>query len=387
MNIHEHQAKEILKEFGAPVSNGVVVESLNEIREKISKLKSKEYVLKAQIHAGGRGKAGGVKLIKSISELEIEAKKMMGKILVTHQTGPEGKEVKRLYIEEASDISKEFYLSCLVDRQSSKIAFISSTEGGMDIEKVAEETPHKIITNKLEFTKEGPNKKEIETIISIFNFNNTQIETAQNLIKSLYKILIQKDANLIEINPLIITNNNKIICLDAKMNFDDNAIFRRPEILKLRDLNEEDPTEIEASKHDLAYIKLNGSIGCMVNGAGLAMATMDIIKLYGKEPANFLDVGGGASKEKVTAAFKLILADKNVKGILINIFGGIMRCDVLAQGVVEAAKQVNLSVPLVVRLAGTNFKEGKEILDKSNLKILSASNLNDAAKKIVEAIK
>ena len=387
MNIHEHQAKEILKEFGAPVSNGVVVESLNEIREKISKLKSKEYVLKAQIHAGGRGKAGGVKLIKSISELEIEAKKMMGKILVTHQTGPEGKEVKRLYIEEASDISKEFYLSCLVDRQSSKIAFISSTEGGMDIEKVAKEAPHKIITNKLEFTKEGPNKKEIETIISIFNFNNTQIETAQNLIKSLYKILIQKDANLIEINPLIITNNNKIICLDAKMNFDDNAIFRRPEILKLRDLNEEDPTEIEASKHDLAYIKLNGSIGCMVNGAGLAMATMDIIKLYGKEPANFLDVGGGASKEKVTAAFKLILADKNVKGILINIFGGIMRCDVLAQGVVEAAKQVNLSVPLVVRLAGTNFKEGKEILDKSNLKILSASNLNDAAKKIVEAIK
>ena len=387
MNIHEHQAKEILKEFGAPVSNGVVVKSLNEIREKISKLKSKEYVLKAQIHAGGRGKAGGVKLIKSISELEIEAKKMMGKILVTHQTGPEGKEVKRLYIEEASDISKEFYLSCLVDRQSSKIAFISSTEGGMDIEKVAKETPHKIITNKLEFTKEGPNKKEIEKIISIFNFNNTQIETAQNLIKSLYKILIQKDANLIEINPLIITNNNKIICLDAKMNFDDNAIFRRPEILKLRDLNEEDPTEIEASKHDLAYIKLNGSIGCMVNGAGLAMATMDIIKLYGKEPANFLDVGGGASKEKVTAAFKLILADKNVKGILINIFGGIMRCDVLAQGVVEAAKQVNLSVPLVVRLAGTNFKEGKEILDKSNLKILSASNLNDAAKKIVEAIK
>ena len=387
MNIHEHQAKEILKEFGAPVSNGVVVESLNEIREKISKLKSKEYVLKAQIHAGGRGKAGGVKLIKSISELEIEAKKMMGKILVTHQTGPEGKEVKRLYIEEASDISKEFYLSCLVDRQSSKIAFISSTEGGMDIEKVAKEAPHKIITNKLEFTKEGPNKKEIEKIISIFNFNNTQIETAQNLIKSLYKILIQKDANLIEINPLIITNNNKIICLDAKMNFDDNAIFRRPEILKLRDLNEEDPTEIEASKHDLAYIKLNGSIGCMVNGAGLAMATMDIIKLYGKEPANFLDVGGGASKEKVTAAFKLILADKNVKGILINIFGGIMRCDVLAQGVVEAAKQVNLSVPLVVRLAGTNFKEGKEILDKSNLKILSASNLNDAAKKIVEAIK
>ena len=257
----------------------------------------------------------------------------------------------------------------------------------MDIEEVAKKNPKKIITNKLDIKEQGPDSIEIEKIISIFKFNDDQILTARNLIRSLYKILTQKDASLIEINPLILTKDNKIVCLDAKMNFDDNAIFRRPEILKLRDLNEEDPTEIEASKHDLAYIKLNGSIGCMVNGAGLAMATMDIIKLYGKEPANFLDVGGGASKEKVTAAFKLILADKNVKGILINIFGGIMRCDVLAQGVVEAAKQVNLSVPLVVRLAGTNFQEGKEILDKSNLKILSASNLNDAAKKIVEAIK
>ena len=312
---------------------------------------------------------------------------MMGKILVTHQTGPEGKKVKRLYIEEASEISKELYLSCLVDRASSKIAFISSTEGGMDIEKVAIETPNKIITNKIDFKDEGPDASEIEKIISIFNLSSQHVDTARNLIKSLYKILIQKDANLIEINPLIITKDNKIICLDAKMNFDDNAIFRRPEILKLRDLNEEDPAEIEASKYDLAYNKLNGSIGCMVNGAGLAMATMDIIKLYGKEPANFLDVGGGASKEKVTAAFKLILADKNVKGILINIFGGIMRCDVLAQGVIDAAQQVNLSVPLVVRLAGTNFKEGKEILEKSKLKILSATDLNDAAKKIVEAIK
>ena len=257
----------------------------------------------------------------------------------------------------------------------------------MDIEKVSTETPEKIITNKIELSTEGPSKHEIEKIISIFRFDDEQKITATNLIKSMYKILIEKDASLIEINPLIITKSKKIVCLDAKMNFDDNAIFRRPEILKLRDLNEEDPAEIEASKHDLAYIKLNGSIGCMVNGAGLAMATMDIIKLYGKEPANFLDVGGGASKEKVTAAFKLILADENVKGILINIFGGIMTCDVLAQGVVEAAKQVNLSVPLVVRLAGTNFKEGKEILDKSNLKILSASDLNDAAKKIVEVIK
>ena len=387
MNIHEHQAKEILKEFEAPVSNGVVIYSKDEIEDKISILKGKQYVLKAQIHAGGRGKAGGVKLIKNLSDLVPEAKKMMGKILITHQTGPEGKEVKRLYIEEASDISKEFYLSCLIDRQSSKIAFISSTEGGMDIEKVAEETPNKIITTKIDLKSEGPSKEEIENIISIFNFDELQKKVATKLVKSLYKILTEKDASLIEINPLIITKDNKIVCLDAKMNFDDNAIFRRPEILKLRDLNEEESTEIEASKHDLAYIKLNGTIGCMVNGAGLAMATMDIIKLYGQEPANFLDVGGGASKEKVTAAFKLILADKNVKGILINIFGGIMRCDVLASGVVDAAKQVNLSVPLVVRLAGTNYKEGKEILEKSNLKILSATDLNDAAKKIVEAVK
>jgi succinyl-CoA synthetase beta subunit len=386
MNIHEHQAKEILKEFGAPVSNGVVILSVEQIKNEIKKLSSEEFVLKAQIHAGGRGKAGGVKLIKNINDLENEAKKMMGKTLVTHQTGPEGKEVKRLYIEEASDISKEFYLSCLIDRESSKIAFISSTKGGMDIEKVAAETPKEIITNKINFKKDGPSNDEIENIISIFNFNDNQKVTALNLIKSLYRIIVEKDASLIEINPLIINQKDELICLDAKMNFDDNAIFRRPEIFALRDLNEEEPAEIEASKHDLAYIKLNGSIGCMVNGAGLAMATMDIIKLYGKEPANFLDVGGGATKEKVAAAFKLILSDKNVKGILINIFGGIMRCDVLAQGVVEAANEINLSVPLVVRLAGTNFKEGTEILNKSNLKILSAIDLNDAAKKIVEAI-
>ena len=387
MNIHEHQAKEILKEFKAPVSRGVVIFSLDEIKNKIKELKSKEYVLKAQIHAGGRGKAGGVKLIKNKSDLESEAREMMGKTLVTHQTGPEGKEVKRLYIEEASEITKEFYLSCLIDRETSKIAYISSTEGGMDIEKVASENPKKIITNKIELSKDGPTEDEIDRIISVFQLNESQKSTASKLVKALYNIVIQKDASLIEINPLIITKSNELVCLDAKMNFDDNAIFRRPEILKLRDLNEEDPAEIEASKHDLAYIKLNGSIGCMVNGAGLAMATMDIIKLHGKEPANFLDVGGGASKEKVSAAFKLILSDKNVRGILINIFGGIMRCDVLAQGVVDAANEINLSVPLVVRLAGTNFKEGKEILDNSNLKILSATDLNDAAKKIVEAIK
>ncbi len=386
MNIHEHQAKQILKEFGAPVSKGVVIYSIAEIEKKLLELNSKQYVLKAQIHAGGRGKAGGVKLIRNLQEMILEAKKMMGKILITHQTGSEGKEVKRLYIEEASDIFKEFYLSCLIDRESSKIAFISSTEGGMDIEKVAAENPEKIITTKIDLKSGGPDQDEIENIIKLFNLNHSQKEVGKSLIKSLYKIIVEKDASLIEINPLIITKDEKIICLDAKMNFDDNAIFRRPEILKLRDLNEEDPAEIEASKHDLAYIKLNGSIGCMVNGAGLAMATMDIIKLYGKEPANFLDVGGGATKEKVTAAFKLILSDKNVRGILINIFGGIMRCDVLAQGVVDAAKEINLSVPLVVRLAGTNFEEGKQILDKSNLKILSASDLNDAAKKIVEAI-
>ncbi len=386
MNIHEYQAKQILKDFGVPVSKGQIILSLDALKDEISKLKGDKYVVKAQIHAGGRGKAGGVKLVKSYKELEIEAKKMMGKVLVTHQTGPEGKVVKKLYVEEASNIAREFYLSCLIDRETSKIAFISSTEGGMDIEKVANETPEKIVTTKIEIGSDIP-QNELDKIISPFDFSASQKNEAYNIIKAMYAITIKKDASLVEINPLIITKEDNLICLDAKMNFDDNAIFRQPEILKLRDLDEEDPTEIEASKHDLAYIKLNGSIGCMVNGAGLAMATMDIIKLYGEEPANFLDVGGGASKEKVTAAFKLILSDKNVKGILINIFGGIMRCDILAQGVIDAVKETNISVPLVVRLAGTNFEEGKKILDKSELKILSAFDLNDAAKKIVEAIK
>ena len=386
MNIHEHQAKEILKEYGAPTSNGVVIHSKKEIEKKIKLLTSSQFVVKAQIHAGGRGKAGGVKLVKKLNDLKKEIEDMFGKILITHQTGPNGKEVKRIYIEEASNISRELYLSCLVDRETSKIAFISSTEGGMDIEKVANDSPNKIITTKLDLSNEISNN-EVEKILSPFNLTTTQKEEGKKIINALYKILIEKDASLIEINPLISNDKNKLVCLDAKMNFDDNAIFRRPEILKLRDLNEEEAAEIEASKHDLAYIKLNGSIGCMVNGAGLAMATMDIIKLYGKEPANFLDVGGGASKEKVAAAFKLILSDKNVKGILINIFGGIMRCDVLANGVVDAAKETNLEVPLVVRLAGTNFKEGKKILEESGLKILSASDLNDAAKKIVDAIK
>ena len=306
---------------------------------------------------------------------------MFGKILVTHQTGPEGKKVKRIYIQEAYDIEKEFYLSCLVDRESSKIAFISSTEGGVDIESVANNNPEKILTTKIDL-KKSLTDDDIQRIIKIFSLDHQSKKDAENLLNALFNILISKDASLIEINPLVITKQKKLICLDAKMNFDSNAMYRRPEILKLRDLNEEEPAEIEASKFGLAYIKLNGSIGCMVNGAGLAMSTMDIIKLYGEEPANFLDVGGGASKEQVSAAFKLILSDKKVKGILINIFGGIMQCDVLAQGVVEAAKEINIKVPLVVRLAGTNFEKGKEILDKSGLKILSASDLNDAAKKL-----
>ena len=385
MNIHEHQAKEILRDFGAPVSNGVVVFDAKEVEKKIESLTSDKLVVKAQIHAGGRGKAGGVKLVDR-SKIKTETEKMFGKTLVTHQTGPEGKKVKRVYIQEAYDIDKEFYLSCLIDRESSKITFISSTEGGVDIESVAKKTPNKIITTKIDL-KENLENEEIEHIIKIFKLDKNQKKDGINLINALYKILIKKDASLIEINPLVITKQKKLICLDAKMNFDDNALFRRPEILKLRDLNEEEPAEIEASKHGLAYIKLNGTIGCMVNGAGLAMATMDIIKLYGQEPANFLDVGGGASKEQVIEAFKLILSDKKVKGILINIFGGIMRCDVLAQGLVDAAKETNIKLPLVVRLAGTNFEQGKEILNKSGLKILSASDLNDAAKKIVDAIK
>ena len=385
MNIHEHQAKEILKEFGAPTTEGLVIFNTENLVEKIKGFKTNQFVLKAQIHAGGRGKAGGVKLVKKEDIINV-AKDLFGKVLVTPQTGPEGKAVKRIYVQKAYDIFKEFYLSCLVDRKSSKIAFISSTEGGVDIEAVAKKNPEKINTTKVDL-KKNLSSEDINNILKIFKFDKNQMIDATKLVTAMYEALISKDASLIEINPLVITKNNEILCLDAKMNFDDNAIFKHPEIYKLRDLNEEDPTEIEASKHDLAYIKLEGSIGCMVNGAGLAMATMDIIKLYGEEPANFLDVGGGASREKVTAAFKILLSDKNVKGVLINIFGGIMQCDVLAQGVVEAAKDVKLKVPLVVRLAGTNFKEGKKILDASGLEILSADNLNDAAKKIVKAIK
>ena len=386
MNIHEHQAKQILKEFGAVVPEGVFAFNVKDLIEKCKKLKTDKYVLKAQIHAGGRGKAGGVKILNNLDELEKSANELLGKKLITHQTGPEGREVKRLYVETSSNIEKEFYLSCLIDTATSKIAFISSNEGGMDIEEVAVKSPDKILTNKVDLIEEISDT-ECEKIIKIFDLEDSSKMEAISLIKSIYKMFVKTDANMVEVNPLILTKEKKIVCLDAKINFDSNALFRHPEILNLRDLNEEDPKEIEASKHDLAYIKLDGSIGCMVNGAGLAMATMDIIKLYGEEPANFLDVGGGASKEKVSAAFKIILSDKNVKGILINIFGGIMRCDVLAQGVVDAAKEIDINVPLVVRLAGTNFKEGKTILDNSGLKLISAENLDDAASKIVKAIK
>ena len=386
MNIHEHQAKEIFRKFGINVPNGIAVFKLSEVEQKFKELKTKKIVLKAQIHAGGRGKAGGIKIIDGLNDLKIQAKSLLGKKLVTPQTGTKGREVKRLYLEETCSIKKEFYLSCLVDRASSRIAFISSAEGGTDIEEVAKKNPEKITTVKISLSS-FINNEDIKKIIHPFNLPEKSKPAAKNLIESIYKILIEKDASLIEVNPLVLSEDDSLVCLDAKINFDDNALYRQPEILSLRDFNEEDPIEIEASKHDLSYIKLDGKIGCMVNGAGLAMATMDIIKLYGSEPANFLDVGGGASKDKVSAAFKIILSDKNVKGILINIFGGIMRCDVLAEGVVSAAKESNLNIPLVVRLAGTNVELGKKILEKSNLKIISANNLSDAAEKIVNATK
>ena len=386
MNIHEYQAKELLKKFGAPVPNGVHGETSEDLLNKSKLLKTEKYVLKAQIHSGGRGKAGGIKITNSLEELKQAADQMLGKTLVTNQSGPKGKKVKKLYVEESSRIDKEFYLSCLVDRAKSKIAFISCLEGGMDIEEIANKNPEKIITTRIDVEKEISDL-DCEKVIDVFKLEYDAKDQAIELIKSMYTLFIEKDASLIEINPLVLTKENNILCLDAKINFDDNAIFRHPDIYELRDLNEEDPTEIEANKQELSYIKLDGNIGCMVNGAGLAMATMDIIKLFGGSPANFLDVGGGASKDKVAAAFKMILSDKNVKGILINIFGGIMRCDVLALGVVEAAKEMKIDIPLVVRLAGTNYEKGKKILDDSKLKIISASDLSEAAKKVVEITK
>ena len=386
MNIHEYQAKKLLKKFGAPVPNGVHGSTTEEILNKTKLLNTEKYVLKAQIHSGGRGKAGGIKITNTLEELKQAADQILGKTLVTNQTGPKGKKVKKLYVEESSSIDKEFYLSCLVDRAKSKIAFISCLEGGMDIEEIAIKKPEKIITTRVDVEKEISDIN-CERIIEVFKLEYDAKDQAIDLIKSIYKIFIEKDASLIEINPLVLTKENNILCLDAKINFDDNAIFRHPDISELRDLNEEDPIEIEAKKKELSYIKLDGNIGCMVNGAGLAMATMDIIKLFGGSPANFLDVGGGASKDKVSAAFKMILSDKNVKGILINIFGGIMRCDVLALGVVEAAKEMEIDIPIVVRLAGTNYEKGKKILDESKLKIISASDLSEAAKKIVKVTK
>ena len=386
MNIHEYQAKKLLKKFGAPVPNGVYGSTTEEILNKTKLLNTEKYVIKAQIHSGGRGKAGGIKITNTLEELKQAADQILGKVLVTNQTGPKGKKVKKLYVEESSNIDKEFYLSCLVDRAKSKIAFISCLEGGMDIEEIAIKKPEKIITTRVDVEKEISDT-DCERIIEVFKLEYDAKDQAIDLIKSIYKIFIEKDASLIEINPLVLTKENNILCLDAKINFDDNAIFRHPDISELRDLNEEDPIEIEAKKKELSYIKLDGNIGCMVNGAGLAMATMDIIKLFGGSPANFLDVGGGASKDKVSAAFKMILSDKNVKGILINIFGGIMRCDVLALGVVEAAKEMEIDIPIVVRLAGTNYEKGKKILEESKLKIISASDLSESAKKIVEVTK
>jgi len=396
MNIHEHQAKALLKTFGAPVADGVAVFSLEEARKAAGQLPGPLWVVKSQIHAGGRGKGkfkelpadakGGVRLAFTKDDVERHAKEMLGNTLVTHQTGPAGKQVNRLYIEDGADIARELYLSLLVNRETGRVAFVVSTEGGMDIEQVAEATPEKIATFNID-PDSGVTGADAADIADALKLDGAAREDMLALAPILYKAFTEKDMSLLEINPLIVMENGRIRVLDAKVSFDGNALFRHDDIRELRDLTEEDEKEIEASKYDLAYIALDGEIGCMVNGAGLAMATMDIIKLYGAEPANFLDVGGGASKEKVTAAFKIITADPNVKGILVNIFGGIMRCDVIAEGVVAAVKEVGLQVPLVVRLEGTNVELGKQILDRSGLDITSADDLDDAAKKITAAVK
>ena len=385
MNIHEHQAKELFDGYDIPVSKGSVAYEKSQINEAVGKVKGPIWVVKAQIHAGGRGKGGGVKVVSSKEEAVNEAEKMFGMNLITPQTGPAGKEVKRIYIENGSDIKKELYLSCLLDRATSKVAFIVSKMGGMDIEAVAKDTPENITTVQIE-PSIGVTEKDVNTISKAFELKKDLEGQLSDLIKNMYKFFLEKDASLVEVNPLIITETDKLLCLDAKVNFDDNALYRHPEIEELRDENEEDEYEREASKYDLAYIKLDGNIGCMVNGAGLAMASLDIIKMYGGEPANFLDVGGGASKEKVSSAFKIILSDKGVKGILVNIFGGSMRCDIIAEGIVAAAKELEISVPLVVRLEGTNVDEGKKILDNSSIEIISANDLDDAAKKIVKLV-
>lgn len=386
MNIHEYQAKSVLKEFGVPVPKGGIAFSADEAVKAAEDLGGPVWVVKAQIHAGGRGKGGGVKVVKSIDEVKAEAERILGMTLITHQTGPAGKEVGRVYIEDGSEIKRELYLSALVDRETSRVAFIASTEGGMDIEEVAAKTPEKILTITID-PASGYSGFHGRKIAFALGLEGDQIKQCVKLIGTLYKMLIEKDASLLEINPLVVNGSGDLVCLDAKMNFDGNALYRHPDIVEMRDLSEEDPAEVEASKFDLNYIKLDGAIGCMVNGAGLAMATMDIINLYGSSPANFLDVGGSANKEQVMNAFKIILSDDNVKGILVNIFGGIMRCDIIAEGIVAAATEMDISVPLVVRLEGTNVEKGKKILEESGLAIVAADNLDDAAKKIVAQVK
>jgi len=386
VNIHEYQAKSILREFDVPVAKGIVVLSPEEAVAAAKELRGKRWVVKAQIHAGGRGKGGGVKLVTSLDDVRAETDRMLGMNLVTHQTGAEGKQVRRVYIEKASEIEREFYLSCLVDRQTSRVAFISSTEGGVDIEEVAAKTPEKILTLSID-PSSGYSGFYGRRIAFGLGLEGKQVKQCVALIANLYRAFLDKDASLIEVNPLVVTGAGDLLCLDAKMNFDDNALYRHSDIAELRDIDEEDPAEVEASRFDLSYVKLDGNIGCMVNGAGLAMATMDIIKLYGAEPANFLDVGGGADREQVINAFKIILSDPNVEGILVNIFGGIMRCDIIAEGIVEAAKEMSIGVPLVVRLEGTNVTLGKKILNDSGLAIIAADDLADAAKKIVAQVK
>ena len=386
MNIHEYQAKAVLKSFGVSVPRGGIAFSPDEAVQHAESLGGPVWVVKAQIHAGGRGKGGGVKVVKSVDDVRAEANRMLGMTLITHQTGPEGKEVCRVYIEEGSEIDRELYLSILVDRATSKVSFIASTEGGMDIEEVAAETPEKILTVGIDPVA-GITDANGQEIAAALKLTGNQVDQCVTLVKNLYKAFVDTDMSLLEINPLVVNGTGDLICLDAKVNFDSNALYRHDDIVELRDLSEEDPAEVEASKYDLSYVKLDGSIGCMVNGAGLAMATMDIIKLHGEEPANFLDVGGGATKEKVTEAFKIILSDSNVKGILVNIFGGIMRCDIIAEGVIAAASELALSVPLVVRLEGTNVEQGKKIMAASGLAIIPADNLEDAAEKIVAAVR
>jgi succinyl-CoA synthetase beta subunit len=396
MNIHEYQGKQLLKSFGAPVAEGVAIMNVNEAEAAAKRLPGPLYVVKSQIHAGGRGKGkfrelspdakGGVRLAKSVEEVVANVEEMLGNTLVTKQTGPAGKQVNRLYIEDGADIDHELYLSILVDRSVGRVAFVVSTEGGMDIEAVAHHTPEKIVTVAIDPEK-GVTADDLKALNGALKLDGDAAKDGETLFPLLYKAFVEKDMSLLEVNPLIVMKNGRLRVLDAKVSFDNNALFRHPDIMELRDTTEEDEKEIEASKHDLAYVALDGNIGCMVNGAGLAMATMDIIKLYGAEPANFLDVGGGASKEKVTAAFKIITADPAVEGILVNIFGGIMRCDVIAEGVIAAVKEVGLKVPLVVRLEGTNVELGKKIINESGLNVISADDLDDAAKKIVAAVK